>query len=159
MGWENIVAFLESIATEPTTPTGKKGSCCAPSDKRECANCGTPEGHPGVALLTCARCKLVLYCGTACQVQHWKEGGHKKQCITLSDRTVKAAEAPKQRASIDGAKCVICQEPLSSGATSSLSCGHTLHTKCIESLKKSNGVARLCRCVVVSCDMRSNTLH
>ena len=28
----------------------------------------------------CGRCKQVFYCGKACQVEHWKRGGHKQAC-------------------------------------------------------------------------------
>ena len=42
-----------------------------------CAACAAPLG------LTkgkkCGRCST-RYCGPACQVQHWKEGGHDKLC-------------------------------------------------------------------------------
>ncbi len=43
----------------------------------QCAVCATELG------LTlgkkCGRCST-RYCGAACQVQHWKEGGHDKLC-------------------------------------------------------------------------------
>ena len=147
-GHTEIIAFFESIATIATpkqsTPTsGERATCCAPSDKRECANCSAPQSHTGVALLTCSRCKLVYYCGTACQAQHWKEGGHKKHCIALSDRSVKAAIAPKSRTFTNVDKCGICLEPLSSEGIKPLSCGHVFHSECIESMK-SSGVAHVC---------------
>ena len=44
----------------------------------ECANCYKPG--PGKR---CGRCKRVFYCGSECQVKHWKEGrngGHKNRC-------------------------------------------------------------------------------
>ena len=28
----------------------------------------------------CGRCKQAFYCGKACQVEHWKRGGHKQAC-------------------------------------------------------------------------------
>ena len=37
-------------------------------------------GASSAALLACARCNLVSYCGKGCQAKHWKEGGHKKRC-------------------------------------------------------------------------------
>ena len=32
------------------------------------------------ALKPCSRCKGVVYCGKACQAQHWKSGGHRVLC-------------------------------------------------------------------------------
>jgi hypothetical protein len=32
----------------------------------------------------CSRCKEVIYCSKACQVAHWKTGGHKQACNALS---------------------------------------------------------------------------
>jgi hypothetical protein len=43
----------------------------------KCANCGE---SPATALLSCARCQLVRYCGKTCQSIHWKKGGHKEIC-------------------------------------------------------------------------------
>ena len=41
-----------------------------------CAACAAPLPRPAKQ---CSRCKT-LYCGPACQKQHWEEGGHKDQC-------------------------------------------------------------------------------
>ena len=49
-----------------------------------CANCGILGESVGVKLNSCSRCKAVKYCGKACQLKHWKEGGHKKICLTLT---------------------------------------------------------------------------
>ena len=40
-----------------------------------CANCGILGESVGVKLNSCSRCKAVKYCGKACQLKHWKEGG------------------------------------------------------------------------------------
>ena len=32
------------------------------------------------AKMRCARCQRVRYCSGPCQVQHWKKGGHRKEC-------------------------------------------------------------------------------
>ena len=32
-------------------------------------------------LLTCGRCKVIKYCNGVCQKRHWKEGGHKQECV------------------------------------------------------------------------------
>lgn len=31
-------------------------------------------------LSTCAQCKVVRYCSKACQMSHWKMGGHRHEC-------------------------------------------------------------------------------
>jgi TPR repeat protein len=54
------------------------GSQLTPSNT--CANCGVAEAEGGGALKPCSRCKAVVYCGKACQAQHWKAGGHKAVC-------------------------------------------------------------------------------
>merc|ERR1712185_762623 len=49
-----------------------------------CGNCGSiPEEE--VAFNHCSRCKVVVYCSRACQVQHWKNG-HKDTCQAASER-------------------------------------------------------------------------
>jgi TPR repeat protein len=50
--------------------------------KGECSNCGKSDN-----LKSCARCKLIQYCSTACQKQHWKAiGGHKKFCVSKEEK-------------------------------------------------------------------------
>jgi hypothetical protein len=51
-----------------------------PSSSRRCANCGVAEAAGSGALKPCSRCKAAVYCGKACQAQHWKAGGHKAVC-------------------------------------------------------------------------------
>jgi hypothetical protein len=55
--------------SSPSREGDKKGSM-----ERECANCAVKD----VGLFPCSVCKLVDYCGKACQTQHWKDGKHKK---------------------------------------------------------------------------------
>ena len=50
------------------------------SSSRTCVNCGAAEMTDSVALKPCSRCKAVVYCGKACQAQHWKLGGHRSVC-------------------------------------------------------------------------------
>jgi hypothetical protein len=90
----------------------------------ECANCLTPESP----LKQCSRCKLVQYCGRACQTQHWK-ASHKSRCVKVSDRAPSLfADLPK----VEGDACRICLESLqSASATTALSCGHTFHASCV----------------------------
>ena len=46
---------------------------------RTCGGCGrAPEDNE--TFLHCSRCKVVSYCSKACQVNHWKKGGHKLEC-------------------------------------------------------------------------------
>ena len=45
--------------------------------QRECIQCHVA----GNKLFQCSRCKGVLYCSRACQLQHWKAGGHKNVCV------------------------------------------------------------------------------
>jgi len=48
---------------------------------RCCAVCHKIEGTRALPkLLTCSRCKAVLYCSKDCQSKHWKKGGHKAEC-------------------------------------------------------------------------------
>lgn len=45
-----------------------------------CSNpkCLKPQGE--VKFKKCARCKVTVYCSKDCQVVHWKQEGHHKQC-------------------------------------------------------------------------------
>jgi hypothetical protein len=44
-------------------------------------HCSSP-GCSGVGLLNCKGCENVRYCGTACQLAHWK--AHKVDCMRWS---------------------------------------------------------------------------
>ena len=46
--------------------------------KTFCGGCG---GENKSDLLACARCKVIMYCNVNCQKKHWKQGGHKQECI------------------------------------------------------------------------------
>lgn len=46
----------------------------------KCSGCGQHAS----TLKKCSRWRTVAYCSHACQVQHWKEGGHKQQCAQLA---------------------------------------------------------------------------
>jgi len=43
---------------------------------QSCANCRKCAAD----LKCCSCCKAVFYCTKECQLHHWKEGGHKKEC-------------------------------------------------------------------------------
>jgi hypothetical protein len=50
------------------------------SASRACWRCGAAEDLSLGKLLTCARCRMAVYCSRACQKRHWKDGGHKGEC-------------------------------------------------------------------------------
>jgi len=78
----NAVAELKrlsaGVVTSIASPSTPKA--IAPATGRVCSNCGIGEKGGGAALKPCSRCKVALYCGRECQVQHWKAGGHKAVC-------------------------------------------------------------------------------
>ncbi|CAD7922634.1 unnamed protein product [Amoebophrya sp. A25] len=65
---ENVVGFLENSVLKRQEQT--------------CANpkCSKTQGGSVKALSRCSRCQLSWYCGRECQAQHFREGGHKKEC-------------------------------------------------------------------------------
>ena len=44
-----------------------------------CAACGTPKTTRR-PLNACSQCHTTHYCNRECQMKHWKEGGHKREC-------------------------------------------------------------------------------
>ena len=36
-------------------------------------------------MLKCSRCKSIVYCSKACQKKHWKKGGHREECVPISE--------------------------------------------------------------------------
>jgi hypothetical protein len=58
-----------------------------------CANLaaeGGPAAGQGHGSKKCSGCRAVWYCGEACQLADWREGGHRRVCKQL------AATAPRQ---------------------------------------------------------------
>ena len=106
----------------------------------ECANCGIPE-QPDVALRPCSRCKLVRYCGTECQAQHWKKGGHKPFCVAPDQR--KPRPVPQGVGSAAGPTCAICIELMVDAESTRLSCSHVFHTSCLVRMQ-ANSSTRSC---------------
>ncbi|PNH08337.1 hypothetical protein TSOC_005068 [Tetrabaena socialis] len=47
-----------------------------------CRNFDGPA-EADLPLRKCSACEAVRYCGAGCQRQHWREGGHKKECAGL----------------------------------------------------------------------------
>ena len=68
-------------------------AACGSSSRTDCAWCGAKEGSiPGILKHhQCARCKLTFYCSKNCQRRHWREGGHKQNCVAPADRRASAA--------------------------------------------------------------------
>ena len=77
---------------------------------------------PSTSAKQCSRCKT-RYCGAACQVQHWKEGGHDKLCKKIrkgggaeqynADKNYKEAVAVAVKKCADDTKgqtCYICTQ-------------------------------------------------
>lgn len=50
------------------------------SDRVVCSNSKCLKPQSDVKFKKCSRCKVTLYCSKECQVVHWKQGGHHKQC-------------------------------------------------------------------------------
>ena len=86
-----------------------------------CACCAAPLPH---LAKQCSRCKT-RYCGPACQIAHWKEGGHDKRCKNIrkgggaeqhhADKKCKEAVAAAAEACAEDTKgqtCYICTPAL-----------------------------------------------
>ena len=156
---ECVTIYEEALKTGPrkinvsTSKYDTPSKACSTSVSVSCANCGAPDLIDGgtTRLRTCSRCKLERYCGSVCQSQHWKVGGHKELCISVADRS--AAACLRTCAPGDvmdgkssqgfGDKCSICQEPLDLGDTQALACRHILHQRCaLEFIRR--GAPRTC---------------
>jgi len=81
-GLVNAVSALERLSAGAVTSNASSSTpkATAPATGRVCSNCGIGERGSGAALKPCSQCKVALYCGRECQVQHWKAGGHKAVC-------------------------------------------------------------------------------
>jgi hypothetical protein len=49
-----------------------------------CSTCGKPK-TPLRPLKPCKLCHTVQYCGRECQLHHWKQGGHRRECKKLRE--------------------------------------------------------------------------
>lgn len=123
---ETIMQCFRRATKEMKTKTSSKKT----TSQFECGNCGESEKKKG-DMPVCARCRRVRYCSRACQAAHWKKGDHKKSCFKPEDCKPDLSE---KRAA--GEMCVICLDALSSSSTSTLLCGHVLHTACRTALEK-----------------------
>ena len=101
-----------------------------------CAACAAPLG---LSLgKKCGRCST-RYCGAACQVQHWKEGGHDKLCKTIK----KAGGAEQYNANKKYAEAVTVAAEACAKDTK----GQTCYI-CTQALhwKTKEGLVRGCAC-------------
>jgi TPR repeat protein len=73
-----------------TSKKKKKNGAAATPSLKDCANCGAPEGTVAGTPVhkPCSRCIITYYCSVKCQKHHWKEGGHKENCVARADRSV-----------------------------------------------------------------------
>jgi uncharacterized protein len=60
-----------------------------------CSTCGKPK-TPLRPLHPCKLCHTVQYCGRDCQLNHWKEGGHRRECKKLREAAAAAKTVPKE---------------------------------------------------------------
>lgn len=74
-----------SVTTSLFTTLRGKDSLCAACGVPAKPERGSTSDHNGTKkhrALLCGQCKRVAYCSKACQVWHWRHGGHKAQCRT-----------------------------------------------------------------------------
>ena len=118
-----------------------------PPSSEECANCTIPGDQPGITLRPCSRCKLVRYCGTECQAQHWKSS-HKKFCVAMDQRKPQPTSAKE----VTGAKCTICLESMEEIESRKLLCLHVFHRRCIDDVLQNSAaqVCPLCRADILA---------
>ena len=60
-----------------------------------CSTCGKPK-TPLRLLHPCKLCRTVQYCGRECQVHHWKQGGHRRECKKLREAAAAAKTVPTE---------------------------------------------------------------
>jgi hypothetical protein len=111
---------------EPTNFSTESEKCKIDPTIDECANCAAKECT--VNLRMCARCKKVKYCSTACQTQHWKQGGHKRFCVAEGAERIPSAVFPNR------GKCPVCTEDMTTHLMM-LQCGCFLHIECLRKSK------------------------
>ena len=146
-------------------------AACGSSSRSDCAWCGAKEGSiPGILKHhQCGRCKLAFYCSESCQKRHWKEGGHKHNCVAPADRKASAAldaARIKKDKALDNGKaaaddgnqpydhdenenddendeCAMCLESLASAKVLKLPCSHAYHAQCVGKLREF-GIKQVC---------------
>lgn len=117
-----------------------------PIAQEECANCAAVGGRNDTVLSKCSKCLLVAYCSRACQLQHWKDGGHKRFCLSPSERIpapTTTSRSRKTKEMLDTAAlqcknddCTICDEKMDSVNMCTLPCGHRFHSSCVMNMRQ-----------------------
>ena len=110
---------------------------------RTCGYCGKPGAQS-----KCAGCMLVAYCSKNCQAQHWKKGGHKRECKQL-----KLTAAPMDQRLLtvqtdtpgSSAPCFICLDGDDDPRPIPLGCGcrgnaGLAHPACVEAAAMADGI-------------------
>lgn len=122
------------------------------SNEEECANCAAVGNRDGIVLSKCSKRSMVAYCSRACQVQHWKDGEHKRFCVSLVERLPRATTfktevivGPASHAPLDdrGDNCVICGDSMNFSSACMLPCSHQFHKLCIMNIRQF-GVSQAC---------------
>ena len=80
-------------------PANVRASRAAIGATEFCAGCGAGS----LSLRKCSGCRAVAYCSRECQVRHWLQGGHKRECAELA-----TAAAARQGATGGGATTRAC---------------------------------------------------
>lgn len=62
-------------------------------DYPACDGCGSEY----CGTMECTACGSAFYCGRACQVNHWKNGGHKAECPTLKEHSRSIAKSTVEK--------------------------------------------------------------
>lgn len=62
-------------------------------DYPACDGCGSEY----CGTMECTACASAFYCGRACQVNHWKNGGHKAECPTLKEHSRSIAKSTVEK--------------------------------------------------------------
>ena len=101
----------------------------------QCACCAAPLPH---LAKQCSRCKT-RYCGSACQAQHWKEGGHDKLCKKIK----KAGGAEQYHANTKYAEAVAVAAEACAEDTKGQTCYICTEAK---HWKTKEGLVRMCAC-------------
>jgi len=91
--WESLPNSQRLIFEDSATsgqPLSKKEQLDSPNTSPflatavpSCASCGRATRPDGSKLLKCSHCRVVKYCSTDCQKQHWTE--HRVACESLKD--------------------------------------------------------------------------
>ena len=133
-------------------PSAKEGSMCTNDIPAECAACG--KGGDG--LKTCTACKMVKYCGVACQKAH--RPSHKKECRMRARELFDEAlfKLPQKE------DCPICFQPLpviTEETQYQACCGKILCFGCTHTILAATGPCPFCRNRLSSNEERNRSIE